>query len=388
VEGASGFEENGEPRLIKTAWSEQAMPFEKAAEIGTQKVIREHSTIGVLVTTDGSITDIPREAYVLAEERAVSELKSIGKPFVTLLNCREPQKGENLRAELEKKYDVPVLAVNVETMTEEEILFVLQKALFEFPVVGIDVRLPSWIQSLSEDSTIVSTVLSALKKVAPSLVKMKDCFALETLFSKEDKLVNPSNINMELGRGRVEITIEAKDGLFYEVLGEECGETIADDFALMKYVKELASAKKNYDKIKEAFEAAEANGYGMVAPIADDMTLEEPKLMKKGAGYGVNFKASAPSYHILKVDVTGEVNPIIGTKQQGEEFVRTSLADYEEGATAVWETNIFGKTLRELLQEELSAKTDAVPVEVRKKLRRTVTRIVNEGRGGIICILL
>ena len=364
------------------------MPFEKAAKLGTEKVIREHSTIGILMTTDGSITEIPRAAYVSAEEHAVSELKEIGKPFVILLNCREPETQEALRASLEDKYGVPVLAVNAEKLSEPEILRILQKVLFEFPVTGIDIRLPKWVQSLPESSKVVSGLLSRLRKIAPSLVKMKDCLLLENLFGEEDAFVNPDNINMELGKGRAELSIEAREGLFYEVLSEECGENIPDDFSLMRYVKSLADSKRSYDKIKEAFEEAEANGYGTVAPGAEDMSLETPKLIRKGTGYGVNFKATAPSYHIVKVEVTGEVNPIIGTQQQGEDFVREILADYEEHPEKVWATNIFGKTLRELVSEGLEEKAGAMSPDLRKKMRRTITRIVNEGRGGVICILL
>jgi len=264
----------------------------------------------------------------------------------------------------------------------------MQKVLFEFPVTGIDIRLPKWIQSLPEDSKVVSAILSKLKKIAPALVKMKDCLMLENLFGEEDKFINPDNIAMELGKGRAELRIDAKEGLFYEVLSEECGESIADDFCLMRYVKSLAEAKRNYDKIKEAFAEAEENGYGMVAPSAEDMTLDQPKLIKKGAGYGVNFKATAPSYHIVKVEVTGEVNPIIGTQQQGEDFVKEILEEYEARTDKVWDTNIFGKTLRELVSEGLANKIEAMPPDIRKKMRRTITRIVNEGRGGVICILL
>lgn len=388
VEGAGGFEEDGSPRLIKTPWSDQAMPFEKAAKLGTEKVIREHSTIGILMTTDGSITEIPRAAYVSAEEHAVSELKEIGKPFVILLNCREPETQEALRASLEDKYGVPVLAVNAEKLSEPEILRILQKVLFEFPVTGIDIRLPKWVQSLPESSKVVSGLLSRLRKIAPSLVKMKDCLLLENLFGEEDAFVNPDNINMELGKGRAELSVEAREGLFYEVLSEECGENIPDDFSLMRYVKSLADSKRSYDRIREAFEEAEANGYGTVAPGEEDVSLEAPKLIRKGSGYGVNFRATAPSYHIVKVEVTGEVNPIIGTQQQGEDFVREILADYEEYPEKVWATNIFGKTLRELVSEGLEEKAGAMSPDLRKKMRRTITRIVNEGRGGVICILL
>lgn len=387
VEGASGFEEDGSPRLVKTPWQEAPMPFEQAAALGTEKVIKEHSTIGVLVTTDGSITDIPRKGYIAAEERAVKELKALEKPFVILLNCKSPAKQSALRKELEEKYEAPVVAVNVEEMGEEEILEILQKALFEFPVARIDVKIPKWLQAFPEDNRAVAALLSALKTATDSIAKMRDCFVLETLFDEETPFINPDEIRMELGKGRVEITIEAKEELFYQTLSEECGESISDSAQLMQYAQALSGMKKEYDKIKDAFEEAEKNGYGIVYPSEEDYTLEKPQLVKKGSGYGVRFKANASSYHIVKVDVTGLVNPIIGTKQQGEEFVDDTLKTYESGEEKIWETNIFGKSLRSLVGEELSGKTSAMPIELRRKMRRTMTRIVNDGKGNIFCIL-
>jgi len=388
VPGANGFEEDGAPRLVNTPWRAEPMPFEEAATMGTEKVINEHSTIGVLVTTDGSISEIPRVNYVDAEERAVYELKTIGKPFVILLNCKEPNGAMGLKTELEEKYGVPVVAVNVEEMEENEFLGVLQKILFEFPLTEIAVRLPRWLQSMPEENKSVAELISALKAVAPSLVKMKDCFLLENLFTDSEYYLPPAEISMDLGRGRVEVFIGGTQKLFYGTISDECGESIADDLELLEYVRSLADAKRNYDRIKSAFESAEKSGYGLVEPIETELSLEEPKLVKKGSGYGVKFKACAPGYHVLRVDVTGEVNPIVGTKQQGEEFVAEAVADYSSGTDKIWQTNIFGKTLKELVTDELNGKMRAMPMEVRKKMRRTVTRIVNEGKGGVICILL
>ena len=388
VEGANGFEEDGKPRLVNTPWQAEPMPFERAAEIGTQKVINEHSTIGVLVTTDGSVTEIPRENYVAAEERAVEELKAIGKPFVVVLNCKEPTLVGGLKEELEKKYDVPVVALNAEQMDEGDFLALLQKILFEFPLTEIEVRIPKWLQSLPEENGRVGALLAALKKIAPSLVKMKDCFLLENLFSDGDDFISPKEISMDLGRGRVEVFIDATEKSFFEAIGDECGEKIEGDYALFNFVRSLTEAKRGYDKFKEAFEEAEKTGYGMVTPLADELSLAEPKLTKKSAGYGVKFKANATGYHVVKIDVTGEVNPIIGTKQQGEDFVKEALQSYEAGTNEVWQTNIFGKTLKELVLDELTGKMTATSPEIRKKMRRTLTRIVNEGKGGVICILL
>lgn len=385
VEGASGFEEDGAPRLVKTPWREDAMPFETAATLGTEKVIREHSTIGVLVTTDGSIADIPRENYVAAEERAVRELKELQKPFVILVNCRAPETQGDLLRTLEMKYDAPMVALNVENMGETEILEVLRKALFEFPVTRIDVKMPKWLQSLSEEENTVSELLGTIKTASEKIIKMRDCFLLESLFEETSGFVNPTEIRMDLGKGSVEIFIDAKKALFLETLGRLCGEKIEDDLALLRYASGLAETKRAYGKVKNALSEAAESGYGIVFPTEEDYELQKPKLVKKGGGYAVDFKANAASYHVVKIDVTGSVDPIIGTEQQGEEFMKETLKSYEEGD--VWETNIFGKSLRVLMSEELATKNKAVPVELRKKLRRTLSRIVNDGKGNLICIL-
>ncbi len=385
VGGANGYEEEGAPRLVKTPWQEEEIPFERAAEWGTEKVIKEHSTIGVLVTTDGSITDIPRSAYVAAEERAVAELKGLQKPFVILLNCQDPSAQATLKESLNEKYGAPVLAVNVEKMSQEDLLDILRTALFEFPVARIDVKIPKWLQSFPESNRTVADFLSALKKIAPSLEKMRDCFALETLFGEEEDFLNPQEIVMELGKGRVEIAIGVKDSLFYRVLSEACGEGIDDDLKLMQYVCSLAQLKEGYEKVGKALEEAEENGYGIVYPTSDDYHLKKPQLVKKNAGYGMHFGASATSYHIVKVDIRGAVSPIIGTKEQGEDFAAQTLKAYEEGD--VWETNIFGKSLRSLVEGELSGKTGGMPIELRKKMRRVMTKIVNEGKNNLFYLL-
>ena len=386
VDGASGFEEDGAPRLVKTPWQDAPMPFEQAAAFGTEKVIREHSTVGVLVTTDGSVTGIPRENYEGAEARAVQELKAIKKPFVIVLNCKNPEGQAELKNRLENKYEAPVVALNVEMMGEAELCEVLQKALFEFPVMRIDVKMPKWLQALPEDNETVEKLLSTVKKAAAHAITMHDCLAMEQLFDENSGFINPEEIRMDLGKGNVEITIDAKRGLFYETLSDACEDVIEDDLALMRYVQGLSRIKRGYDKVKDAFKEAEESGYGIVYPDETDYNLEKPQLVKKGVGYGVQFRAKAPSYHIVKVNVMGSVNPIIGTKQQGEEFVAETLKNYDAGEE-VWETNIFGKSLRSLMGDELSGKTNAMPVELRKKMRRTVSKIVNDGKGNVICIV-
>ena len=387
VDGANGFDEDGQPRLVKTPWSDTPMPFEKAGEIGTEKVIKEHSTIGVLVTTDGSITELERSAYITAEERAVAEIKSLGKPFVIVLNCKDPKAQNGLKKSLEDKYGAPVVALNAEKMSETEICEVLQKALFEFPLISVDIVMPKWLQSFPEDNRIVCSVLGKIKKLAPSLVKMRDCFLLETLFDDTDDFINPSEIKMDLGKGRVEVSIGVKDGLFYRVMSEECGEEIDNDLKLMKFVCSLAKAREGVRRIQDGFTMAKEKGYGIVLPTEEDYKLQKPELIKKSAGYGVQFQAGAVTYHIVKVEVGACVSPIIGTKEQGEDFVADTVKRYEEGEGQVWDTNIFGKSLRSLIVDELGGKAENISVDLRKKLCRTMTKIVNDGKNNLICFV-
>ncbi len=387
VEGANGFEEEGNPRLIHTPWSEEPMPFEQAAAFGTEKVIKEHSTIGVLVTTDGSITEIPRENYVAAEERCVRALKEIDKPFVVLLNTKKPSGVTALKKSLEEKYGVPVVALNVEKMGENDVLEVFQKILFQFPVARVDVKIPNWLRTFSETHSAVDGALSAVKKAALNIRKMHDCFVLEKLFEDDSVYLNPDEIRMDLGKGRVEITIGTKEEFFYRTISETCGEDLRDHLSLMQYLQAVAGIKKEYDKFKDAWKDAAESGYGIVYPSEEDYSLEKPRLVKKGASYGVEFKAKASGYHVIRVDVSGQISPIIGSEQQGQDFVEDTLRVYEEGAERVWDTNIFGKSLRSLIDGELAGKSNAMPVELRKKMRRIVTKIVNDGKTNVFCLI-
>ncbi len=387
VEGAAGFEEDGAPRLVRTPWQAEPMPFQAAAELGTEKVIKEHSTIGVLVTTDGSVTDIPRAAYEEAEARAVKELKALSKPFVIVLNCQNPEAANELKIALENKYEAPVVALNVEKMGEEEIKAVLQKALFEFPVLRVDIKIPAWLQSLSAENFAVASLLARVKEAAANVEKMRDCFAFETLFAEEEEFCNPEEIYLDLGTGRAEIEIGVKPALFYRVLSDACSDEIADDLALMRHVVGLSGIKRTFEKVQEGLAEADEKGYGIVYPQEAEYRLEKPELVKKNAGYAVQFKAKAVGYHIVKVEVKGEVSPIIGTKQQGEDFLADTLKCYDEGEEKVWETNIFGKSLRSLVSEELAGKADGMPKELRRKVGRAVSRVVNDGKSNLICIV-
>ncbi len=388
VEGAAGFEEEGAPRLVKTPWNDSPVTFELAATEGTQRVIHDHSTIGILMTTDGSVTGLSREAYAEAEERAYSELKVIGKPFVILLNCAEPEKAESLRARLQEKYEAPVLAINAEKITAEEISNVLERILYEFPVVSIDVDLPDWMRVLDAESPFISEVLGGIRALAPDIRKMSDCALLDTLFAESECLLPPASIEIDAATGRVKCRVNAKEGAFYQVLGEQCGEEIKDDFALMNYIVGLSGAKKVYERVGQAFADAQEFGYGIVPPDESEMNLSAPKVVKKSGRVGVNFHADAPSYHIIRVDVSGEVRPALGNEEQSEQFVKQISSDMETEPDRAWNTNMFGRTLKEMLGEELFVKNRSMGDGVRRKMRKTVTRIVNEGKGGVICILL
>ncbi len=390
VDGAVGHEEDDKPRLVRTPWDEKEIPFEKAAEIGTKKVIEEYSTIGIVVTTDGSIGDIERKSYLTAENRVISELKGLKKPFVILLNSKEPNSERALKIadELEKEHGVSVVCANAKEMTVEDINLIMEKVLLEFPMYGFNVEVPSWMQSLPANNKIVSEMIEKLKESSKNIVKMRD-FSLPTECMADSENFDEVLISeVNFGNGMTDYKLKVKDGLFYKVLTDECGEEIDDDYNLMCYIKSFAEEKKKYQKIKDALFEAEQNGYGVVLPTIDEMDLAEPVLVKQGGRYGVKLKASAPSLHIMKVDVSTEVAPIVGTEKQGEDLINYLMSKFEDNPQGIWETNMFGKSLHDLVNEGLADKLTAMPKEAQSKMRKTLTRIVNENRGGVICILL
>ncbi|MBE5757126.1 MAG: stage IV sporulation protein A, partial [Clostridiales bacterium] len=311
VDGVLGHEEDGKARLVKTPWSDKEIPFGEAAEIGTKKVITEYSTIGILVTADGSFSDIERDGYEKAEERVVEELKTTNKPFIIILNSKNPELTETveLRNSLEEKYQVPVISLNVAEMKLDDINGILEKILFEFPMQNFDVDLPSWMKVLPEDSVVINEILSKVKESSKKMRKMSDFNEFLTTFEENDRFFSPDLLNVDLSRGETAYEIRAKQNLFYEVLSDECGEKIDNDKALMAYVKSLTEAKENYAKLKDALNDVEEKGYGVVYPTIKEMTLEEPEVVKHGGKYSLRLKASAPSLHIMKVDVNAEVSP-------------------------------------------------------------------------------
>ena len=389
VDGALGDMEDAKPRMVSTPWEKEDIPFERAAEIGTEKVIKEHATIGIVVTTDGSIGEIGRESYIPAEERVISELKEYGKPFVVVLNCKNPVDIEtaSLRERMQEKYDVPVLALNVLEMGEENVNEILERILYEFPLRNIDVELSGYLKALPPTNPIIKDVLDKVLSCAENMSKMRDYVAVENSVSDE-RFNDIILTNLDLGKGKASFMLDAKPELFYKVLSSECGVEIENEFHLINYIKNLSVAKVSYEKMKDALMQAEESGYGVVIPSVSDMTLDEPTLVKQGSRYGIKLKATAPSLHILKVDVTSEVSPIVGSQEQSEDMIKYLSNKYETDKKELWETNIFGKTLNNLVCDGLSSKCDSIPEEVKGKLRRTMSRIVNEGKGGVLCILL
>ena len=390
VDGAIGHEENGAARMVKTPWSSDPVPFEKAAEIGTRKVIADHSTIGILVTTDGSFTEIPRKNYEPAEERSVAELKAIGKPFVIVLNTKNEGSSEvkDLSASLEKKYEVPVVIMNVITGKSEDFMKVFEKVLMEFPIKSFDVILPDWMQALPGDSKIIGEITDCVRTASASMSKMKDYPNLEQAFSGQESVESPNEIGVYPGDGKAECTLKAKEGLFYKVLSEECGDDLTDDYRLMSYVKQLSVAKNEYVRLKQALNDAEENGYGIVLPSGREIEVEEPELIKRGGRYGVRIKAKAESLHIIKISAGASVSPMVGTEKQCMEFIEFLKNEGGEDKGKLLDTNVFGKPLYELVDDELSGKMNVMPDSTKIKLRKSLNRMVNEGKYRIICLLI
>ena len=391
IDGATEHLENDKPRMVKTPWSDEAIPFEQAAEIGTQKVITEHSTIGVVMTSDGSIdTELARAAYVSAEERVVNELKSLGKPFIVVLNSKVPQSTETVKlaASLSDKYETAVIPLDVLNMTENDIKDLFAKVLMEFPLRDVEFKIDKWLQALPMDNEIISSLLAKIADKTAAMKKMSDYKAVDEAFVEGSDFASVTVSAVELGKGKVTYELAAKPELFYKALSASCGMEITDDFALMSNMKELVHAKKEYDKISVALESVKKTGYGVVAPSLDEMTLEEPQIVKQGSHYGVKLKASAPSLHIMEVDIAAEVSPVMGAEEQSEDMVKNMLASFETNPKGIWETDMFGKSMHVLVNEGLNNKLNSLPGDTQKKMRKTLSRIINEGKGGVICILL
>lgn len=390
VEGAKGYEDEHGPRMINTPWFDEPIPFHEAAEIGTRKVIQEHSTLGVVITTDGTITDIPREAYVEAEERVVAELKEVGKPFILIINSTRPRSEETqlLRDELAEKYDIPVLAMSVDTMDEEDILYVLKEVLFEFPVHEVNVNLPSWVMVLDEDHWLRKSYEEAVRETVKDIRRLRDVDRVVSLFHNYEFVARAALADMNMGQGIAEIDLHAPDELYDKILMEIVGVEIKGKDHLLKLMKEFAHAKREYDQIAEALHMVRTTGYGIAPPSLEEMRLDEPEIIRHGSRFGVRLKATAPSIHMIKVEVESEFAPIIGTEKQSEELVHYLMRDFEDDRQSIWNSEIFGRSLHSIVREGIQAKLTMMPENARYKLKETLERIINEGSGGLIAILL
>lgn len=390
VPSAIGYIENEAPRMVMTPWFDEEVPFNMAAEVGTRKVITEHSTIGVVMTTDGSITDIPREEYEAAEERIIKELEEINKPFVVLLNCQNPQSKASLdmAQRLSDKYGTRVIPINCIDLTEEQIMDILGEVLLKFPVCEIRVKMPKWINSLDKNHWLKSEVFTVIKEAAKDIHGINDIKTASDRMSECEYIDRCTAQSLDLGTGTGIIALELKNELFYRILGETTGIELNDESDLMPCMIELAQIKKKYERVRSALEEVEATGYGIVLPTMDELTLEEPEIIRQGGKYGVRLKASAPSIHMMSANITTEINPIVGSEKQSEELIAYLMNDFEENPTKIWDSNIFGKTLHDLVNEGLHNKLYRMPTDARMKLQETIQRIINDGCGGLICIIL
>jgi stage IV sporulation protein A len=390
VSPALGYLEENMPRMVKTPWSEEEMPFETAAELGTKKVITEHSTVGIVVTTDGSITDIPRGEYLEAENRVIEELKEYNKPFIILLNCQNPKDvySIELAQDLSNKYHTTVIPVNCLELSIDDINSIFSQLLYEFSIERVQINYPKWINGLNRDSELKQTLFEVVKNSFDNVSKIKD---LQNSYKKMEQCEYIKKVNLEevnLGNGIVSIEADLEESLFYEMLTSITGMQIKNEGELFSCMNEFSKIKKEYDKLSYALHEVNERGYGIVSPGIEDLILEEPEIVKQGQRFGVKLKAKAPSIHMMKITTETEVSPIVGSEKQSEDLVKYLLSEFENDPKKIWESNIFGKNLHELVNEGLQNKLAKMPEEAQGKLRETLERIVNEGSGGLICIIL
>ncbi|MBQ6999148.1 MAG: stage IV sporulation protein A [Clostridia bacterium] len=390
VNSAMGHIENDTPRMVKTPWFENEIPFAQAAEVGTKKVITDHSTIGIVVTTDGSISDIDRSEYLDAENRVITELKEIGKPFVVLVNSTNPESNSaiTVKEEIEKRYDVSVMAVNCQELTHDDINCIIESVLFEFPLKEIAINIPEWINVLSAEHHLKKSIYDCVLSSIGNISKISETHKVMEKLKANDNISDIDISGINPGDGTVTLNIATDDDLFYKILGETSGFEINGKDTLISLMQELADTKNKYDKISYALKEVQETGYGIVSPSIDELSLEEPEIVKQGNRFGVRLRASAPSIHMIRADIETEVSPIVGTEKQSEELVHYLLKEFEIDPKSIWQTNIFGKSLHELVNEGLHNKLYRMPEDAQYKLQETLQKIINEGSGGLICIIL
>ncbi len=378
------------PRMVMTPWFDHEIPMTQAAEYGTKKVITDHSTIGIVVTTDGTVADIPREDYLEAEERVITELKELGKPFIVLLNSAQPfgERAQTLQADIAERYNVTCLAVNCLTLDETAVSEIIRGVLHEFPMKQMDLFLPPWVEVLPFDHPIKSGLYALIREETANLQRLRDAENAVAAMGDREEISSATLDRMDMGSGVVTATLELPRSLFYSTVSEQCGLDIADDGDLIDQLTQLAAMKRGYQKVESALAQVEKTGYGIVMPEPEEMILEEPEIVKQGGRYGVRLRASAPSIHMLRADIKTELSPIMGTEKQSEEMVDYLLRQFEGDTGRIWDSNIFGRSFHELVGEDLQSKLKRMPDDAREKLRETLQRIINEGSGGLICIIL
>ena len=390
VPSASGHLDGDEPRMVNTPWSDERMPFAEAAEMGTQKVITDHSTIGIVITTDGSVSDIPRDDYIEAEERVIRELKAINKPFVILVNSTTPYapEAEALREEIRHKYGVPAILVNCAQLKIEDIHSIMEKILYEFPVKEIRINFPKWIETLTADHWLKQDFISSVKDMVVDVNKLREIKDCAGVLEANEHVKKAYLERIALGEGAVHIEVNVDGGLFYRILSETTGMDIAGEYQLIDTIQVLAEAKKEYDKIKYALEEVRLKGYGIVTPATDEMKLEHPTLVRHGSKYGVKIKASAPSLHLIRADIETEISPLVGNEEQSRELIAYITGEMEEDPEKIWDLNMFGKSMHEMVRDGLQNKLFRMPETAQMKFQETLQKIINEGSGGLICIIL
>lgn len=390
VPGATGYMDGDKPRMISTPWSEEKIPFKEAAEIGTKKVINEHSTIGIVITTDGSITDIEREDYLESEERVINELRAINKPFVMLLNTTKPhaEETEELRIQMSEKYSIPVVSVNCAQLKVEDIHSIMEKVLYEFPVKEIKINYPKWIETLHIEHWLKSDIIKTVKETLGSISKLRELKCCVSDMEKNEYIKKAYIDKIALGEGCASIEMTIDEKLFYKVLSETTGMDIESEYELISTIKVLAESKREYDKVRIALDDVKRKGYGIVTPMLEEMKLEEPVIVKHGSKYGVRIKASAPSIHLIRADIETEISPIVGTEKQSEDLIEYLKRETAEDPQKIWELNMFGKSMQDLVNDGLQNKLYRMPEEAQMKLQETLQKIINEGSGGLICIIL
>ncbi len=390
IPGAIGAEEEGQPRMVTTPWYPQEIPMTQAAELGTKKIMEEHCSIGIIVTSDGTITDIPREDYIQAEKRSIEDIKATGKPFLVLINSAQPhgREAQKLKQQLENAYHVSCLCMNCLTLQDHEIEEILSSMLLEFPVTELRYYLPGWVHALDMSHPLKKELYAAILEHScckdPLRVAESEISKLQELESVDTAAVS----EIEAGAGIVNCEIRIPETLFYNVLSDESGFSVNNDGDLIRLLRELSEMKHSYDKVASALEQVKATGYGIVMPTAEEMHLEVPQIIRKGGNYGVKMKASAPSIHMLRADVETEISPIVGDEKQSEDLLQYLLQEYEGDTEKLWQSNIFGKSVYELVNEGLGTKLKRMPEEAGYKLQRTLSRIINEGSSGLLCIIL